>query len=70
MNSCIGYPTGLSANAYTTQTAGTSTTLVTTIIRNLISITLNLTDRLRLLTIQLLTEMYKYLQMHFVLEMD
>ena len=48
MNSCIGYPTGLNAAAYTTQIAGTSTTLVTTITRaNVISITLNATDRLR-----------------------
>ena len=43
MNNCVAYPTGLLANAYTTQTAGTSTTLVTTITRN---ITLNLTDGL------------------------
>ena len=38
MNACVGFPTGLVANSYTTQT-GTSTTISTTITRALVSIT-------------------------------
>ena len=43
MNTCIGFPSGINTPTYTTQT-GTSTTISTTITRNLISITLNQTD--------------------------
>ena len=43
MNTCLGFPSGINANTYTTQT-GTSTTISTMITRNLISITLNQTD--------------------------
>ena len=43
MNTCIGFPSGINANTYTTQT-GTSTTISTTITRTIISITLNQTD--------------------------
>ena len=44
MNACVGFPTGLVANSYTTQT-GTSTTISTTITRALVSITLNQSDQ-------------------------
>ena len=43
MNNCVGFPSGVNVNTYTTQT-GTSTTLSTTITGSLISITLNQTD--------------------------
>jgi len=44
MNNCVGFLNGAIANSYTTQT-GTSTTISTTITRNLISITLNQSDQ-------------------------
>ena len=43
MNNCVGFLNGALANSYTTQT-GTSTTISTTITRNLVSITLNQSD--------------------------
>ena len=43
MNTCIGFPSGVNTPTYTTQ-RGTSTTISTTITRNIISITLNQTD--------------------------
>ena len=48
MNNCTGFPSGTVANSYTSNTTYNATTLTTTIQRaNLISITLNTTDRLR-----------------------
>ena len=56
MNNCIGFPSGVIANSYTTQ-AGTSTTIGTTKTKSLISITLNQTD----VHIQVEMEVYKYI---------
>ena len=71
MNTCIGFPSGINANTYTTQ-RGPSTTISTTITRNIISITLNQTDLFNftdriLQIIQEQIEVFKFLQMHYIL---
>ena len=61
MHNCVGFPSGTVANSHPTYTSYNATAVTTTITRpNIIIITSNKTDRLRLLIIQILKEMVKY----------
>ena len=61
MNNCVGFPIGSIANSYATYSTGRTTAITTTITSaKLISIILNTTDRLYLLTIQETIEQYRY----------